>query len=49
MGNNKSFVDLRCSINFNCMIVYPYGVDKAYSALTKAECFTLNEYHIPYG
>ena len=27
MGNNKSLVDLRGSINFNCMRVYPYGVD----------------------
>ena len=41
MGNNKSLVDLRCSINFNCMRVYPYGVDKAYSALTKVECLHL--------
>ena len=47
MGNNKSLVDLRCSINSNCMRVYPYGVDRAYSAQTKVEC-TLNEYHIPY-
>ena len=49
MGNNKSLVDLICSINSNYMRVHPYGVDRAYSALTKAECFTLNEYHIPYG
>ena len=47
MGNNKSLVDLRCSINSNCMRVHPYGVDRAYSAQTKVEC-TLNEYHIPY-
>ena len=41
MSNNKSFVDLRCSINFNCMEVCPYGVDRAYSALTKVECLLL--------
>ena len=41
MGNNKSLVDLRCSINSNCMRVYPYGVDKAYSALIKVECLLL--------
>ena len=27
MGNNKSIVDLRCSINSNCTKVYPYGVE----------------------
>ena len=41
MGNNKSLVDLRCSINSNYMRVYPYGVDRAYSALTKVECLLL--------
>ena len=41
MSNNKSLVDLRCSINFNCMRVYPYGVDRAYFALTKVECLLL--------
>ena len=41
MGNNKSLVDLMCSINSNCMRVHPYGVDKAYSALTKVECSLL--------
>ena len=41
MGNNKSLVDLRCFINFNCMRVYPYGVDRVYSALTKVECLLL--------
>ena len=41
MGNNKSLVDLRCSIDFNCMRVYPYDVDRAYSALTKVECLLL--------
>ena len=38
MGNNKSLVDLRCSINFNCMRVYPYGLDRAYYELNKVEC-----------
>ena len=38
MGNKKSLVGLRCSINSNCMRVHPYGVDRAYSALTKVEC-----------
>ena len=41
MSNNKSLVDLRSSINFNCMRVHPYGVDKAYSALTKVKCLLL--------
>ena len=41
MGNNKSLVDLKCSINSNCMRVHPYGVDRAYSALTKVECLLL--------
>ena len=41
MGNNKSLVDLRCFINFNCMRVYPYCVNKAYSASTKVECLLL--------
>ena len=41
MSNNKSLVDLRCSINSNCIRVHPYGVDKAYSALTKVECLLL--------
>ena len=41
MGNNKSLVDLRCSINSNCMRVYPYGVDRAYSSLIKVECLLL--------
>ena len=41
MGNNKSLVDLRCSIDFNCMRVYPYDVGRAYSALTKVECLLL--------
>ena len=41
MGNNKSLVYLRCFINFNCMRVYPYGVDRVYSALTKVECLLL--------
>ena len=41
MGNNKSLVDLRCSINSNCMRVYPYDVDRVYSALTKVECLLL--------
>ena len=41
MGNNISLVDLRCSINFNCMRVYPYDVDRACSALTKVESLLL--------
>ena len=41
MGNNKSLVDLRCSINFNCMRVYLHGVDRAYSTLIKVECLLL--------
>ena len=41
MGNNKSLVDLRCPINSNYMRVYPYDVDRAYSALTKVECLLL--------
>ena len=41
MGNNKSLIDLSCSIDFNCMRVYPYDVDRAYSALTKVECLLL--------
>ena len=41
MGNNKSLVDLRCSINSNCMIVHPYGVDRMYSTLIKVECLLL--------
>ena len=41
MGNNKSLVDLRCSINSNCMRVYPYSVDRAYSTLIKVECLLL--------
>ena len=41
MDNNKSLVDLRCFINSNCMRVYPYGVDGAYSALIKVECLLL--------
>ena len=41
MGNNKSLVDLNCSINSNCMRVHSYGVDKAYFALTKVECLLL--------
>ena len=38
MGNNKSLVDLKCSVNFNCMRVYSYSVDRTYFALTKVEC-----------
>ena len=41
MSNNKSLIDLMCSINSNCMRVYPYGVDRAYSALIKVECLLL--------
>ena len=41
MGNNKSLVDLRCSINSYGMKVYPYGVDRVYSALIKVECLIL--------
>ena len=41
MGNNKLFVDLRCSINSNYMRVHPYGVDRTYSASTKVECLLL--------
>ena len=41
MGNNKSLVNLRCSINSNCMRAHLYGVDIAYSALTKVECLLL--------
>ena len=41
MGNNKSLVDLRCFIIYNCMRVHPYGVDRAYSTLTKVECLLL--------
>ena len=41
MDNNKSLVDLRCSINFNCMRVNPYGVDKVSFASTKVECLLL--------
>ena len=41
MGNNKSLVDLMCSINSNCMRVHPYDVDRAYSTLTKVECLLL--------
>ena len=41
MGNNKSLVDLKCSMNSNYMTVHPYGVDKVYSALTKVECLLL--------
>ena len=41
MGNNISLVDLKCSINFNCMRVYPYDVDRACSALTKVESLLL--------
>ena len=41
MGNNKSLVDLMCSINSNCMRVHPYGVDRAYFTLTKVECLLL--------
>ena len=41
MGNNKSLVDLRCFINYNYIRVYPYGVDRAYSALPKVECLLI--------
>ena len=41
MGNNKSLVDLRCFITSNCVRVYLYGVDRAYSALIKVECLLL--------
>ena len=41
MGNNKSLVDLICSINSNYMRVHPYGVDRAYFALIKVECLLL--------
>ena len=41
MGNNNSLVDLMCSINSYCMKVYPYGVDRVYSALIKVECLLL--------
>ena len=41
MGDDKSLVDLRCSINSNCMRVHPYSVDRAYSTLTKVECLLL--------
>ena len=41
MGNNKSLVDLKCFIKFICMRVYPYGVDRVYSELTKVECLLL--------
>ena len=41
MGNNKSLVDLKCFIKFICMRVYPYGVDRVYSELTKVECLFL--------
>ena len=41
MGNNKSLVDLRCSINSNYMRVYPYSVDRVYSALIKVKCLLL--------
>ena len=41
MGNNKSLVDLRCSINYTYMRVYSYGVDKVYSTLIKVECLLL--------
>ena len=41
MGNNKSLVDLKSSIDFNCMRVYPYGVDRVYSTLTEVECLLL--------
>ena len=40
MGNNRLLVDLRCSINSNCMTVHPYGVDRTYSALTKVEVYS---------
>ena len=48
MGNNKSLVDLRCPINSNYMRVYPYDVDRAYSALIKVECLLLTNtiFHI---
>nr|CAN79527.1 hypothetical protein VITISV_044108 [Vitis vinifera] len=32
---------MRCSINSNCMRVYPYGVDRAYFALIKVEYLLL--------
>ena len=41
MGNKKSLVDLRCSINSNCMRVYPYSVDRVYSGLIKVKCLLL--------
>ena len=41
MGNNKSLVDLKCSINSNCMKAYLYGVDRTYFALTRVECLLL--------
>ena len=41
MGNNKSLVDLRCSTNSNYVRVYPYGVDRVYSALIKVKCLLL--------
>ena len=41
MSKSKSLVDLRCSINSNCMSVHPYGVDRAYSTLIKVECLLL--------
>ena len=41
MGNNKSLVNLRCFINSNYMRVYPYDLDRVYSALTKVKCLLL--------
>ena len=41
MGNNKLLVDLSCSININCIGVYPYCVDRVYFALTNVECLLL--------
>ena len=41
MDNNKSLVDLRCSIDSNCMRFYPYGVDRAYFAVIKVKCLLL--------
>ena len=41
MGNNKSLVDLRYSIDFNYMRIYPYSVNRVYFALTKVECLLL--------
>lgn len=41
MGNNMSLVDLSCSININCIGIYPYCVNRMYFALTNVECLLL--------